>query len=158
VPADNSAPEGADGGARAGDELTVLHTHGSRMATKRISAGPDGEPVIQGYDEAAHFKVSVAPVGGITDLAGTIAELQHQPHAFVVRAEPLPGIDLNHTRRLVREKWDPATGEILAPTFKEVARRWLALDFDTLPLPQAFDWRDGELAALHLIRFLPRHG
>jgi hypothetical protein len=159
----NGAASAANGDAR--DSLTVLSTLGMveepggrqrpRLATKRIVAGEDGKPIIDTYDDAKHFAVREVPVAGIRDLARILDRLQRCPRAFVIRGAPRPGIDRQRARRLAVQHVDPTTGELLEPTFLARARRWLAVDFDTLPLPGGFDWRDGELAALHLIRHLP---
>src|SRR4051812_15475713 len=147
----SAARRAADGGARASDCLTVLVTHGP-LATKRITSGP----VIQGYDDAKTFAVQEVPASGIHTLAQALERLQDRPRAFVVRGAPVPGIDRRSTRRIAKQHFDTATGEVLEPTFAGSPRRWLAVDFDTLPLPTAFDWRDGELSALWLIRHLPK--
>jgi hypothetical protein len=150
--ADTSAAlEVAGGAARPDDSLTVLVTHGP-LATKRITPGP----VIHPYDDAKTFAVHEVSVSGIHTLFDILERLQSQPHAFVVRGAPVPGIDRRSTRRIAKQHFDTATGEVLEPTFAGSPRRWLAVDFDTLPLPTAFDWRDGELSALWLIRHLPK--
>jgi hypothetical protein len=153
--ADTSAAlEAAAGEARPDDSLTVLVTHGP-LATKRITPGRAG-PVIHPYDDAKTFAVHEVPVSGIHTLAQALERLQSRPRAFVIRGAPRPGIDRRSTRRIARQHFDTTTGEVLEPTFIAQSRHWLAVDFDTLPLPTAFDWRDGELAALYLIRHLPK--
>jgi hypothetical protein len=145
------AATAANGGARGSDSLTGLVTHGP-LATKRITPGP----VIHPYDDAKTFAVHEVAVSGIHTLAQALERLQDRPRAFVVRGAPAPGIDRKSTRRIARQHFDTATGEVLEPTFIAQPRRWLAVDFDTLPLPTAFDWHDGELSALYLIRHLPK--
>jgi hypothetical protein len=149
----SAARAAADGGARASasDNLPVLLTHGP-LATKRITPGP----VIQGYDDARTFAVREVPVSGIHTLFDILERLQGCPRAFVVRGAPAPDIDRKRTRRLAAQHFDATTGEVLEPTFIAQPRRWLAVDFDVLPLPTAFDWRDGELSALWLTRHLPK--
>jgi hypothetical protein len=145
------ARRAANGAARPDDTLVVLVTHGP-LATKRITPGP----VIHGYDDAKTFAVREEPVSGIHTLAQALERLQDCPRAFVVRGAPAPGIDRRNTRRLAKQHFDAETGEVLEPTFVACPRRWLLIDFDDdVPVPTAFDWRDGELSGLHLIRSLP---
>jgi hypothetical protein len=147
----HDAPQGANGGARPDDSLTVLVTHGP-LATKRITPGP----VIHPYDDAKTFAVHEVAVSGIHTLFDILERLQGCPRAFAIRGAPALDIDRKRTRRLAAQHFDAATGELLEPTFIAQPRRWLAVDFDVLPLPTAFDWRDGELAALWLVSHLPK--
>ena len=54
-------------------------------------------------------------------------------------------------RRLLRG--DPLVGD--APTLREVPRRWLALDLDSVPLPPGLDPRDLAACARAVLPLLP---
>ena len=72
------------------------------------------------------------------------------PRCYVIRGEPLAGIDRKRCRRLLYKHEDGTP-----PTFREVPRRWVILDFDDPPGPYRFDPRDGMLAAIYCRSLLP---
>ena len=133
----------------APDRLTILRTKGL-PATKTIGLGPDGRPaIVSSYGNAKRFAVRQVPVAGLGDLAAALDRVRWDE--FVIRGEPEAGIDLRDTVRRLHH--DPVTGE--APTFREVPRRWLLLDFDTVERPDWLDRRDPENAAVYLRTQLP---
>jgi hypothetical protein len=140
--------------AAEGDQITVLRCDPGRRATKRITAAPDGGLVIEGYDAGFLFAVAERPISGIRDLAAALDQVAQDPHALVVRAEPLPGIDRARCRRLLHPHHED-DGSTTPPTFRDVPRRWAVLDFDRVPGPYRFDPRDGELAAVYCRSLLP---
>jgi hypothetical protein len=79
---------------------------------------------------------------------------QPDPRAFVVRGELLSGVDPKRCRRLLHP-FHEDDGSITPPTFREVPRRWVVIDFDKVPGPYRFDPRDGELAAIYCRTLLP---
>ncbi len=117
----------------APDTLTVLRARGRRLA-KLLR--PDG--TIEGYDQAKHFDLFTVAVSDLDRLETLLLRLLCRPDCAVVRGAVLDPARTRAVRRLVHR--DPTTGE--APTLREQARRWLALDLDGLPLPPDLDPRD----------------
>lgn len=120
--------------------LTILTTFGP-PATKTLGLDRNGAPtVIEGYGEAARFKVAQARVRSLAELLAVLRRLAKAPRSFVIRGEPLPTTNPRDCRRLLHAQLDPKTGEIHDPTFVAAARAWLALDWDGLPCPAGLDW------------------
>jgi hypothetical protein len=103
-----------------------------------------------GYDAGAWFSIGELPVDGLGGLAVALDRFSRDPRVFVVRGEPLPCVDRRRARRLLHERHDGTP-----PTLREVPRRWLLLDFDSVDEPRWWDWRDGPLSALSLRAKLP---
>ena len=80
-------------------------------------------------------------------------EVSLDPRCFVIRGEPLEGINRDRCRRLLYTREDGAP-----PTFREVPRRWVIIDFDDPPGPYRFDPRDGALAGSYCRSLLPLSG
>lgn len=131
------------------DQLTILRTKGL-PATKTIVAGADGLPVIaSSYSNAKTFAVRQETVTGIGDLAAALDRVR--PDEFVIRGKPLAGTDWRRCSRRLHP--DPETGE--PATFGEKPRRWLLLDFDTVPAPDWLDPMEPGDAAPYLRSLLP---
>lgn len=131
------------------DEITILRTKGL-PATKTLGRGPDGRlAVVASYGNAKRFAFRQEPVTGLESLARVLDGIR--PDEFVIRGEPLPGADPRDTVRRLHP--DPLTGE--RPTFREEARRWLLLDFDTVEAPTWLDPAEPEDAASYLRSRLP---
>jgi len=120
----------------------MLRSHGP-LATKQISRAEDGSWCIEPYGRAAHFAVSEIKVDGLASLGCALEAIACNPRAFVIRGQPLSGIDRARSRRLVYETITD-DGGVHAATFKPAARRWLGIDFDDLSTPT---WNAGALAA-----------
>ncbi len=105
------------------DTLTVLE-HSHALATKRWHLGPDNKPKVDDYGRGKRFACHVFPVDGFDQLAGILESLRTEPHAFVIRGEPIPGRDLIEITRTSK----PKDGE--PPSFREIPRRWLMVDCD----------------------------
>jgi hypothetical protein len=125
------------------DEITVLRCDPEKHAAKLWQMGANGEPECRGYDAGRFFSVRIVPVTSIFNLAERLDEVRRDGQSFVIRGEPLPTTNLARTRRLLH--LDKKTGD--EPTFREVSRSWVQLDFDSLPGPFVFDPTDCELAA-----------
>ena len=138
------------------ERLTVLTTFGP-LATKVLGPNPaTGRPaIIVGYGDAAHFRVGFLPARTIGELAAALTLLSGRRCSFVIRGEPLPGIDLARCRRLLHPHRE-ADGSLTPATFGDAARRWLAADFDGVPVPAGLAWpEDAEATACHLAALLP---
>jgi hypothetical protein len=126
----------------APDAVTVLRAVDGAVLTKRVRRTRDGELLTANYDRGFWFGVEEVQVGGLLDLGGLLARLEHDPKRCVIRGVPLPGIDRGRCRRLLYPIVDD-DGEEVDPTFEATPRRWLALDFDDLPTPT---WNAEDLA------------
>jgi hypothetical protein len=133
------------------DQLVVMRTFGRLLATKTITVCKDGTVAIRPYDDAKHFRGQLVVVRDIYALAGVLGRISRDPHAFIIRGEPMEGTDLRCCRRTVHEDRD--TGE--PACFRERPRRWLLLDFDSIERAFMFNPMDGELGAIYLRSLLP---
>jgi hypothetical protein len=128
-----------------------LHSVNRKHAAKRFSINrKTGEIKNRSYGSETFFAVEVVELTAFADLAAALSRLTKDPHAFVIRGEPLPGINRKHCRRLLyRNKSDE-------PTFKAVPRRWFAVDIDHVDCPVAIDPVSApEDAIEYLIGLLP---
>ena len=134
------------------DTLTVLRSVSGKHAAKRYRRRKDGTIANRSYDKEMFFSVEAIPVNDIYALADARERLAASPSAFVIRGEPLPGIDHKHALR--RALPDKKTGE--PATFAEKPRYWFLVDVDHLPMPAATDPRtEPEDAVEYVIGKLP---
>ncbi len=129
------------------DHVTVLRAHGLRLV-KLIP--PEGEAI--SYDSAKHFHASIAAVHGLESLRTLLDELQGKTDTCIVRGELIGVPPVARMRRLVYA--DNETGD--APTLRDVPRRWLALDHDSVPMPEDCLPKDLLACADAVIDLLPR--
>jgi len=136
----------------AADTLTVLRSVSGKHAAKTFTRKRDGKIANRSYGKEMFFSVEAIPVAGIDTLADALERLTGEPSAFVIRGEPLPGIDRAHTLR--RALPDKKTEE--PATFAEKPRYWFLVDVDHIPLPAATDPKtDPEDAVEYVIGKLP---
>jgi hypothetical protein len=134
------------------DSLTVLTTVGGALASKTFSQGKDGRIKNKSYGRAQHFAVATVEVEGVSGLARALDRVSGNRCAFVIRGEPLPGINRKHARRLLYP--DPKSGALA--TLTERPRHWFLVDVDEIPCPAAIDpVSDPEAAVEHVIGLLP---
>ena len=125
------------------ETLTIIRATGRRLA-KLIPL--EGEPL--GYDLAKTLDLISHPVADLAALHRLLFQMAHRQDCAIIRAD---AIDRTHrVRRLLYD--DPETGD--AATLREVPRRWLAIDLDSLPAPDGLDLTDlaacGEVAVTSL--------
>jgi putative DNA primase/helicase len=134
------------------DCLHLLHSVSRKHAAKQFSIGKDGTIKNRSYGSEEFFKIECVPLAGFNDLAGALTRLTSQPFTFVVRGEPLPGVNWKHARRLLHRR--SKTGD--EPTFKPAARHWVPIDLDHIPTPALCDPINDPLDAIeYLIGLLP---
>jgi hypothetical protein len=133
--------------------LTVLFSVSNLYATKRIRCDrKTGKIIKTPYGCETHFQVKQVGLSGFDHLCKCLDTLTQRPFAFVIRGAPLPGIDLNNTRRVNHE--NPETGYPAA--FVEAERNWFAVDLDKVKKPVAIDPVDDPDGAIeYLIGLLP---
>lgn len=134
------------------DELVILTTAGvdaGKLATKRWRTSYSGGNVADNYSKASYFSVTKTPIYDLSNLDEELTRLQDAPWSFVIRGEPIEGIDMSCTRRWALEQADGSP-----PTFKEKPRRWLMLDIDSID-PDGFDKLDGWKGSAFLRKMLP---
>ena len=142
--------------ATAADYMTVLTTFGP-LATKTVGwDATTGQPaIIASYGDAATFGAARAPVRTLDEMHMRLQQLTGRQRSFAIRAELLPNVDPRRCRRLLHPMRE-ADGTVTAATFREVPRRWLACDFDSVACPASFDWiNDPRGTVKHLLRLLP---
>ena len=86
--------------------VTVLRCAHGRRATKRVTRDDDGQIRIEGYDAGLHFSVDEIAVAGARELGAVLDDTSRDPSAFIIRAEPLPGVDRAQCRRLLYQHED----------------------------------------------------
>ena len=126
------------------DSVTILRCTRDHRATKLVRASAGGGVRIDGFDAGKFTAVTERQVAGITELARALDEVSLDPRCFVIRGEPLVGINRERCRRLFYKHEDGTP-----PTFREVPRCWVIIDFDDPPGPYRFNPRDGTLAAIY---------
>ncbi len=119
--------------AAALDTITVLRAPGMCLA-KRMSK--DG--TIHGYDRARIFGVSTLPVNDLDGIGEVLGRLLPLADRCVIRGGLIDGETATGVRRLLHR--DPETGDM--PVFRDVPRRWLALDVEGIPLPETLQPAD----------------
>lgn len=127
--------------------LTVVEALGGIILAKRWNADGTATP----YGNARTVTLHAQPVANLAALADMLRGLLTVPRACIVRAEPIDPARTVRVRRLLHA--DPETGE--APTLREVPRRWVAVDLDSVPLPEGPDPRDLAACARAVRRYLP---
>ncbi len=108
------------------DTVTVLRARGRRLC-KTIAA--DGS--LRGYDSARTFDMFERAVSDLDDLHTLLADLAGRPDRCIVRGAVADPARTRGVRRLLHA--DPETGE--QSTLRDVPRRWVAVDLDSIPLP-----------------------
>jgi len=131
----------------------VLFSVSNLYATKRIRRDhKTGKIIKAGYGNETFFRVKRVNLNGFDHLCTCLDALTKQPFALVIRGEPLPETNLNHTRRVNHE--DAEKGYQAA--FTEAARHWFAVDIDKVKKPVAIDPVSNPDAAIEfLIGLLP---
>ena len=132
--------------APTGCAVTVVEAHGPILA-KRWHA--DG--TCEGYGKARIVTLHQRPVADLAALAELVRRLVTVPRCCIVRGEPIDPARLSRVRRL--KDPDLETGE--APTLREVPRRWIALDVDSVPVPAGTDLHDLAACARAVLPRLP---
>jgi hypothetical protein len=126
--------------------LTIVEAHGAILAKRWL---PDG--TCQQYDRARTVSLHAQPVADLAALADMLHVWLRAPRFCIVRAEPIDSTRTVRVRRLLHPC--PVTGE--APTLREVARRWVAIDVDSVPVPSGTDLRDLAACARAVLPCLP---
>jgi hypothetical protein len=130
-----------------GDHISILRSHNRRLA-KLVDV--DGN--ITAYDKVRTFDICERPINDLTALGGWLRWLLDRPDCCVVRGAILDLARTECVRRLLYP--DPKTGDLA--TLRDVARRWLALDFDSLPRPECVHTDDLQACAAAAIERLPQ--
>ena len=113
--------------------VTVLRTHDRRLCKV---VRPDGEVV--DYDRVKRFNLDPLDLSGLPALYDLLLRLGERRDCCVVRGAVADPARVRGVRRLLRG--DPLADD--APTLREVPRRWLALDLDSVPLHLGLDPHD----------------
>jgi predicted P-loop ATPase len=114
------------------DSITVLQ-HPTALATKRhhnLGSTIKTDP----YGDGKYFKCEVVPLANLAELYELLKVLATDSRAFCIRGEPVPGRDLERIRRTKKPKDGEPAG------FREVPRRWMMLDVDSLDKNFKADW------------------
>ena len=116
--------------------LTVLTSTSELYMTKRVRRHrKTGKIVKTPYANETYFRVTQIELRGFEHLCRCLDVLTSRSFSFVIRGEPLPDTDLNHTRRVSHANAEK--GYLAA--FIEAARLWFAVDLDKVKCPVAID-------------------
>jgi hypothetical protein len=112
-----------------------------------------GKPVVVPFKAGLRFTVECMPIANIRELSALLTRLESEPHRFIVRGEPMPGLDLSQP--VLRRKRSRGNE---AATFREPADGvpFAMFDFDKIPVPSSIEpIGDPEGAAAHAVGLLP---
>ncbi len=129
-----------------GCAVTICEAHGAILA-KRIAADSATLP----YDRARTVTLHPWSVSHLAGLADVLRQMLAAPRCCILRGEPVTGERMERVRRLLHA--DPATGD--SATLREVPRRWVAVDLDSVPLPEGTEPRDLSACARAVRCYLP---
>lgn len=110
------------------DSITIL-----RAQRRQLAKLIDVDGSVTDYDSARLFDLAAVRLTGLEALGLLLRRLTNRPDCCVVRGGIADPSRTRKVRRLLHG--DPATGD--APTLRDEPRRWLALDIDGVPRPQA---------------------
>ena len=130
-----------------GCAVTIAEALGGAVLAKRWNADGTATP----YGNAFLYDLHHWPVANLAALADVLRDLLTAPRCCILRGAPVVGERMDRVRRLLHP--DAETGA--APTLREVARRWVAVDLDSVPLPDGTDPRDLAACAGAVRRYLP---
>jgi hypothetical protein len=105
----------------------------------------------EAYGRARRVNLSAVPLDGLPAIAAVLRDLAGNPRRAVLRGAIADTARVQRVRRLLHT--DRKAGE--APTLLDVPRRWVAFDFDGVPLPGGCDPRDLVRCGAHLRALLP---
>jgi len=126
--------------------LTIIEAHGATLA-KRWQADGTCRP----WDKAHIVTLHAVAVADLAALADLLRELAPVSRCCIVRGEPIDPARVVRVRRLLHP--DPQTGEL--PTLREVPRRWVSIDVDSVPVPAGTDLHDLAACARAVVPRLP---
>jgi len=128
------------------DSITILHSHGRRLA-KAIH--PNGQ--VDAYDKARTFDIGTVAVRDLDHLAARLAKLATRPDLCIVRGKPVDPARTNSVRRLFHP--DAKAGD--DPTIEDGPRCWVALDVEGVLRPADVSPTDLAACARCAIDLLP---
>ena len=126
--------------------MTIMRARGRRMAKTVLSGGK-----FKGYDDAKHYNAETLHLAGLKDLWSALHRLLPLHDRCIVRGKLIHGEQASRIRRLAYR--DNHTGD--EPTLIEVPRRWLALDADSIALPDNIQTHDLIACADVVMKALP---
>ncbi len=142
APSADTAPVFADP-----DDIVVLTSRGPRLA-KRHKQLLNGTIHTDAYEDACMFRAAVIRAPSLEALIAALVDLEEEQCRAVIRAAVLASADREHMRRLLRPK------KGVPATLVETPRRWVALDFDDLHVPDGW-WLDLPSALQQVRTHLP---
>ena len=130
-----------------GCAVTIAEALGGAVLAKRWHADGTATP----YGNAFLYNLHPWPVANLAGLFHVLREMLALPRHCILRGEPVTGATMEKVRRLLHP--DPETGD--RATLRETSRRWVAVDLDSVPLPEGTDPRDLAACARAVRRYLP---
>ena len=120
--------------------LTVVTPRNSRL-TKTIVREEGSWKVLSDYGGITRVNAREIPVHGLTSLTAVLTAASRDPRVCVIRGGIRLGFEdialrPGGVRRLAYDRPDEIAGVAI---FEERARRWIALDLDSFPLPAHID-------------------
>jgi hypothetical protein len=139
------------------DQIVVLTSTLQKLATKRVVASRNGPPVIEDYPRGStHFRFEEWPVASFDEMAAALATLQTQAYSFVVRGRILEGTERQRAQQRLLHARRGKNGNLVLATLAAQARRWIAIDLDSIPCPTGIDpLYDVDAVVEYVISLLP---
>lgn len=133
--------------------MVLLRCSPGRRLTKLIepSAIAGQPPIFRPFDNAFLFDAFERHHGSLDDIHRTLQKAQQKHQFCAVRGELIGRKAAECIRRLSNP--DLRTGD--APTIRDCARAWVAVDVDSIPIPPSCDRRDVEGCGRAVISQLP---
>lgn len=132
--------------------LTILTSSGHQPLTKQFIATATGLQKLPMH-MSKMFRVKRRSFGSIYDLHNILCYLERDSFSFIIRGEPIDGLDLSRPMRRLKYSDTDAVA-----TFQSSAEgnRWICFDFDKIECPAAIDPSlSPEKAIRYLRRLLP---
>jgi len=108
---------------------------------------PDG--TLRPYDDAKYYRLEQRPVSSLADLSATLTELEHDPHACVIRGQWVGAEEAE--RRDAAEYRKGKVRRALAQ-FDDAPRRWMLVDVDRYEPKRAAAVGDEDAAIAEFVR------
>lgn len=127
--------------------ITAMRCKGGGYRATKVIAD---RQIVADYDCGTFFSVVQIPVASFDEMAEALDHVSRDYRRFVVRGEPLPGINRNHHFRRYLERH----GDTRA--YEPAARRVLGIDVDGVAEPAGLDFaQEPEEGIEHVIGLLP---
>jgi hypothetical protein len=111
-------------------EFTEMRDSEGHLGTKTVTRNADGTFDTSDYGNAARFHMVPRLMPTLEAMRDYLDDAAKKPFAFLVRAQPLPTLDISKPQLRRHARTDGTA------TLEPVERWWAALDLDDVPVPE----------------------